>query len=816
MRIVKTPARRALLNAPMLALAASTLLTPIPATAQATAVVRGQVIDETGAAIIGVQVTLTDAQHSGQVMVAATRDDGGYVFFQVPFEIYQLTAQMEGFQIHQQTLDVHSVALTANITLKVGVVAERVEVAASAIEESHVSTLTHMEERQLIRKAGAAPARLIESAILESGGVTQNANGRMHIRGAHYQISFMIDGLPVSDQLSIDFGNPFDVRNVEAMEIYTGNFPAEYGNKVSGVVNVSTKSGIGSGKKVYGSVSSTVGSFGALDGAAQFGGGTYKWGYFVSVAGGRTDRFLDPPTFANLHNGGGNQSLFSRFDLAPTQKDFLNFSINAAHSRFDVPNLPSQDASGQVQEQELADISVRLHWLHLINSRWTMEIVPYYRTAVAELFSSPGDTPVTASQARHLTTAGGKWTVSYNAGAHRFKSGVDVFAFPVSEFLTFGITHADFNNPLDPDYNVNLADYDLTPCDVVRIESCDGTLFLFDGARTGKEYSFFVQDEVHWKGLTATLGLRYDDYNFILDEDHWSPRLGIAYRIGPSDTVVRASYNRLFQTPSNENLVFSTSSEAGALVPPDRIDELGAALLIIRPERVDFWEVAVEQHIRDAVEVELSYYTKRIDDFHDNDQLLNTTIVFPAAIRKGEVDGADLRVSMPPHRGLFATWMLSWGKTIGLPPLSGGLFLGEEALDLLTSGPFHIDHDQTWNSQGSFNYEHGSGVWTGFSGRYDSGTPVEIDDLAAVQANPDLNEGLEFIDMSSPLFRVSSRTIFNWSIGYDHPKEDPKVSLQFNVLNLTDQRRLFNFLSVFSGTHVVAPRSASARLQYRF
>ena len=800
--------------APYLAFLAVVLLAPLTASAQATAVVRGQIVDETGAAIIGVQVTLAATQPGGRLMAVETREDGGYVFFQVPFEVYQLTAQMDGFRIHTQTLDIHTVAVTVDITLKVGSVAERVEVTGSAPEESHVSTLTHVEGRELIRKAGAAPARLIESAILEIGGVTQNANGRMHIRGAHYQISFMIDGLPVSDQLSIDFGNPFDARNVEAMQIYTSNFPAEYGNKVSGVINVSTKSGIGSGKKVYGSVSTNLGSFDALDGAAQFGGGTQKWGYFISMAGGRTDRFLDPPTFSNLHNGGGNQSIFTRFDFAPSQKDFLNFSVNAAHSRFDVPNLPSQEASGQDQQQELADISVRLHWLHLINARWTMEAVPYYRTAVAELFASPGDTPVTASQARHLTTAGGKWTVSYNAGAHRFKSGVDVFAFPVSEFLTFGITDPLFNPELDefgmpnPDYNPNLAPYDLT--------LPGGALFLFDGGRTGKEFSFFVQDEIQWKGLTASLGLRYDNYNFILDEDHWSPRLGIAYRIGPSDTVFRASYNRLFQTPSNENLVFSTSPEAGALVPPDRIAELGAALLIIRPERVDFWEVAIEQHIRDAVEIELSYYIKRIDDFHDNDQLLNTTIVFPAAIRKGEVDGADLRVSMPPQRGLFTTWNLSWGKAIGLPPLSGGLFLGEEALELLNSGPFHIDHDQTWSSQGSFNYEHGSGMWTGFSGRYDGGTPVEIDDLAAILADPDVNEGLEFIDMSSNLFRVQSRTILSWSIGFDYPREDPKVSLQFDVLNLTDQKRLFNFLSVFSGTHVVPPRSASARLQYRF
>jgi hypothetical protein len=804
-------------------LAFALCLAGLPAFGQATAVVQGTVLDETGAAIAGAQVQLFNPRHPKHLMAAETETDGGFVLFQVPFSAYTLTVEKEGFQHYDQPVDIHSSAFSVDVTLQVGAHTERVEVTASYSAETHVSTLTHMDEHELERKVGAMPGRLIESAIMESPGVAQNANGRLHIRGAHYQVSFMIDGLPISDQLSIDFGNPFDARNIEAMEIYTGNFPAEYGNKVSGVVNVSTKSGIGSNGLFHGSVGGSAGSFDSGDLTAQLSGGTAKWGYFVSVAGGQNHRFLDPPSFGNLHNDGNNQSAFFRVDYSPNQNNFFNFSGNGARSRFDVPNLPSQHLAGQDQQQKLMDTSFRLHWLHVINSQWSMDVVPYFRTALAQLFPSPGDTPVTASQARHLTTAGGKWTVNYNGGGHRFKAGIDFFGLPVSEFLTFGLTDTLFNDPdtdplfdLDPsdlgfmpnpDFNPNLLPYDLTR---------GGSLFQFATERTGSEYSFFVQDHYTYRGLVASFGVRYDNYNFVLAEDHWSPRLGLAYNIDRSHTTLRASYNRLFQTPSNENLLFSTSQEAGALVPPDRVAALGAALLIVRPERVDFWEVGVQQTARDWFEVDISYYTKRIDDYHDNDQLLNTTIVFPAAISKGEVNGLDLSVNFQEHRGVSGMWAFSWGKAVGIPPLTGGLFLGEEALEVLNAGPFRIDHDQTYTSQGNISYDHSSGVWTALSGRFDSGPPVEIDDLAAVQADPDVSEGLAFVDLTQDPMRVKSRLVWDWSIGYDFPRESPRVSLQFDIRNLTDQKRLFNFLSVFSGTHVTPPRAFSGRLRYFF
>lgn len=79
-----------------------------------------------------------------------------------------------------------------------------------------------------------------------------------------------------------------------------------------------------------------------------------------------------------------------------------------------------------------------------------------------------------------------------------------------------------------------------------------------------------------------------------------------------------------------------------------------------------------------------------------------------------------------------------------------------------------------------------------------------------------MNRELELVHLTQDPVRVKSRLVWDWLIGVDIPHERPRVNFQFDIQNLTDEERLFNFLSVFSGTHVIRPRSFSARLRYNF
>jgi hypothetical protein len=91
------------------------------------------------------------------------------------------------------------------------------------------------------------------------------------------------------------------------------------------------------------------------------------------------------------------------------------------------------------------------------------------------------------------------------------------------------------------------------------------------------------------------LGLRYDNYRFLVNGNQLQPRLGLSFHIKETGTVLRASYNRTYQTPPNENLLISNSPEAGVLVPPDVRQTLAGALVRIRPERQNVFETGLQQ-----------------------------------------------------------------------------------------------------------------------------------------------------------------------------------------------------------------------------
>jgi len=782
----------------------------VSAHAQSAGTIRGTVKDASGAAVPGARVSITNPLH-GHEHGTTTRDDGTFVMFGIGFNVYTLAVDKEGFAPYRQNIELRSeVPLEVNIELQVAGVQATVEVKEQILEVSSTSTHVDVHYEQISRQPGAVPSRQIESVLLATPGVVADDNGRIHARGGHYQTSFLIDGLPVSDQLSIVFSNPFDVRNVQAMEVYTGNFPAEFGNKLSAVVNVSTKSGIGSGRRAFGGVGLSGGSFNTGEVSVEVGGGSDRWGYYLSSSGNVSKRFLDAPDPRNFHNGGDGQSQFVRLDFFPSQRDIFRLSMNSGRSSYQVPNLASQQANGQDQRQRLTDYAVRLTWIHTFTQQWALEATPYYRLAVAQLYPSAGDTPVTATQSRRLVTAGGRAAFSYLGRGHRLKTGFDFFGFPVLERFSFGITNPAFNDPLDPDYNPNLAPYDLTR---------GGTRFSFDRSRTGQQYSFYVQDTYTWKGLTVAGGIRVDAYRFVVDSTHVSPRFGLAYNFPRTSTVLRFSYNRLFQTPSNENLLLSSAPEAAQLVPPDRLAIIGTALVLVRPERDDLYEVGLAQGVNGWFRFDASYFRKNIRDFHDNDQFLNTTVVFPIAFSGGQIDGFDFRIEMPAHKGLSGYWNFAVARALAHPPLSGGLFLGEEAIELFdASEEVRPDHDQKFTSQWALTYEHhDTGIWTSVLGRYDSGLPTEIEDVAAVAADPDVSAGLPLVDLTADPIRVKGRLVWDWSLGKEFYRDRPyRITCQFDILNLTNQKRLYNFLSVFSGTHYIPPRTYAGRMKFRF
>jgi len=407
--------------------------------------------------------------------------------------------------------------------------------------------------------------------------------------------------------------------------------------------------------------------------------------------------------------------------------------------------------------------------------------------------------------ARNLSTASAGTRFTHVSERHNVRVGGDLQFFPVSEHFTFGITNASFNAPGSARFNSALVPHDLTR---------GGAPFVFDASRHGMMASLFIQDTIRWSALTASLGVRYDEYRFVVDGGQLQPRVGLAWAL-PSKTVLRVSYNRNYQTPPNENLLLSSSEEASRLAPQSVRDALGGAYVPLQPERQDVIEAGVQQAIAGAFSLDVSAYRKRSRDQQDNNNFFDTGIIFPTTLQAIDAWGIETRLTLPVWRGLSSTFSTTTARAVSTPPFTGGLFLGQDAVDLLSAGPFVIDHDQILSMHVTATYRLPSRVWFGTSARYDSGLVANPSDPVQVAADPDFADLLPYVDLTSDVPRVTPRTVVDAVVGYDHfQRNRRRWSAHVQVNNLTNRTALYNFQSVFVGTRVVQPRTVSAKLRY--
>lgn len=777
---------------------------------QSTASLSGQVRDPSGAAVAEAIVTLSNAL-TGFERRLATDQEGRFSLVNIPLQSYTLEIQKTGFLTEQSPVALRSnIPVNLSVELKLSQQVESIQVSAvemgALLDTESTGTRTELNLSAIERMPVQIGSRGLEALLLSFPGFAANANGAIHPRGAHNQMSYVVDGMTISDQMTGSFATSIDPSIVQTVELFTGNIPAEFGSKISGVANITTRSGLETGGPFAGSVQLGLSQYDTVSNVFQFGGKARRLGYFASFHSLKSNRFLDQVSLDNLHNGGNSERAFARFDLETSPKDHVRLNLMAGRSSFQLANLRSQHLAGQEQRQLLRDGSVSLAWLHTLSSQATVDSNLSYRTSVAQLFPSPGDTPVTASQARHLSTLSMGSRFNAVLGVHTLRAGVDHQYFPVSENFSFGITSPDFNSPDSEDFISTLLPYDL---------SRGGSLFHFSKQASGSMSSVFFQDQIRWSHFAFSLGLRYDNYRFLVNGHQLQPRVGLSYHLPKTATVFRASYNRTYQTPPNENLLLSNSEESSVLVPADVRETLGGALIRIRPERQNVYEVGLQQAVGRYLSLNGSFYHKDSTDMQDNDNFFNTGIIFPTSLKRSRVNGAELRLAVPRVRSFSGSLSLTHFHVVVDPPFTGGLFLGSAAIDLLAAGPFVIDHDQKLGAHGFLRYDISKAFWVSAALRYDSGLVSNPSNPAEVAADPDYSDLLPYVDLASNPPRVHSRYLVDGAVGYQGMREGRvQWDLQFQLTNLTNQTAAYNFQSIFVGTRLVQPRTFGVKIRW--
>ncbi|HMH00026.1 MAG TPA: TonB-dependent receptor, partial [Terriglobales bacterium] len=581
--------------------------------------VTGTVVDQTGAVVPNATVEIRNPVSAFQ-RTTSTDSAGKFSIPNVPFNPYHVTVTAQGFNSYSQDTDVRSVVpVNLSVSLNVKGSEETVTVEAAGGDLLENDSTFHTDvDRDLFDKIPLESSSSSVSSLitLATPGIAADSNGLFHGMGDHAENSFSVDGQPITDQQSKVFSNQIPLDSIQSMEVISGAPPAEFGEKASVVINVTTRSGQGE-TTPHGGVTASYGSFGTSNLGFNLGYGGQKWGNFISANGLNSGRFLDPPEFTVMHAKGNEENIFDRVDLQLSSADSIHLNLGFTRSWFQTPNSfdaqnatawsglvvdnggldPNGDVVGPAdQRSQIKTFNIAPSWTRLLNANTVFTLGAFVRRDQFNYYPSgnpfadlaPDLQQETLSQDRTLTNAGLRSDISYVKGIHNIKSGVTYQHTFLDENNRFGIVDPTLNfvcfnadgspntdptvtspgqcggaqNPggsTNPDFNPILFPFDLTR---------GGGLFPFSGHADIKLLSLYVQDAITKGNWALNIGLRGDIYNGLTSHKEAEPRIGIAYNIKKTNTVLRASYARILETPFNENLVLTSTGCANPVLNP--------------------------------------------------------------------------------------------------------------------------------------------------------------------------------------------------------------------------------------------------------
>ena len=405
------------------------LSNPVLAQSISGGTITGLVKDPSGGIVSGATLKLRNSVTSYEQSVVSD-ESGTYRFNNVPLNNYQLSTSAAGFSTATQTINVsNTVPLTTDVTLTMAEVSTSISVAETggALVMNEPSAHTDADSLIFSKLPSFEPGSGLSSVINNStGGTSSDANGFFHPLGDHAQVSFVIDGQPISDQQSKVFSTQLPSNAIQNLQLITGAPDAQYGDKSSLVVNATTKSGLGAAKP-SGSIETYWGSFGTWGENATYATGTPKFGEFIAIDGVRTGHFLDTPEFLPIHDVGNNETIFDRMDYQPRGRDAFHLDLFAARNWFQVPN--DYDQLSQDQKQRVMTWNVAPGYQHTFGTQSLLTINPFVRRDQVNYYGSRNplaDNPAAISQNRFLTNYGAKADLAVTHGRHSLKFGTQL------------------------------------------------------------------------------------------------------------------------------------------------------------------------------------------------------------------------------------------------------------------------------------------------------------------------------------------------------------------------------------------------------
>ncbi len=886
---------------PAVTLAAAALVSTGAIVAQSTSgTLNGSVKDSTGAVVAVANVTISNPV-SGYTKTVTTDATGHFTFPNIPFNPYQLTVSAPGLQSASSVQISSTVPVFKNLTVTPSTSASVSVEATADLTETDPNFHTDVDRTMIARLPVETPTSELSSIVTElTPGVAADSNGLLHGMGDHNEVSFSVDGQPITDQQSKVFSNQLPADAVQSLQVIEGAPPAEYGDKTSLIIVATTRSGQGITKPT-GVVSTSYGSFGTTRILADMAYGGPRWGNFISASALQSGRFLDAPEFLVYNDKGNEENFFDRVDGQFSNVSSLHLNLQYTRSLFQTPN--SYDTQFGYQQQGLTTgrtdqrskietFLIAPTYTHILSDSSVFNIGPYMRRDTyryipsANLLNDLG--PIqqeSVAQNRSLTNAGVHADVSFTRGRNNAKVGGNYAQTFLRENDTIGIVDANLNAPCldingnpqsgacgatgttNANFNPVLAPYDLTR---------GGSTYLYHGQTDVKQLALYAQDAITAGNFLINVGLRGDFYNGLVTDRQAEPRAAVSYSLKKTGTVLRLSYARTQETPFNENLVLSQN---GCLDPV--LNAIFSTLGNCTPApfnpgfRNEFHAGFSQSAGRHFV-VSAEYITKYTHNGYDFSVLGATPITFPIEWHNSKIPGYALTATLTNIRGFSARTTFSSVAARFFNPQIGGV---GATVGAPGGYPFRIDHDERFNQTThveyaapfrkslyvSFNWKFDSGLVAGSVPCYNmtnpnsacSGTSITIAgqpgiDLSGLTYDEQFQAGLACngvratvtsgftqclaSQLTSNLVkipaagtedddhnpqRIQPRNLFDMELGDDNliklgHEERYHLGARVTAVNLTNKVALYNFLSTFSGTHYVTPRTVTGELAFHF
>ena len=749
---------------------------------------------------LGVRASVRLLCESVQFQGSFTTDDSGKLTAKhLPFGLYKIEIQRNGFVPLAETVEVRSV-IPVEYAIELSITSSNdsviVKDSETLIDPHSVGIVQHVGQNAIESRSTSIPGRSLQDLVNSQPGWLYEGNAVLHPRGSEYQTQVVVDGVPLTDNRSPGSGTEIEADNLDSLGIYTATYPAEYGRKLGGVIELNTVRDTREG--FHGQAVLSGGSF---ETAGAYGMGQFLWGRNTlgfSADGNMTSHYLNPVVPQNFTNTGTTGDFAIRYERDVTKSDRLSFSVRHELARYEIPNEqvqqtphenpfdPSQPLGSQLQNAANFETMGIAAYQHIFSPDVVGDIRGMVRDNSNELRSNLYSTPVIAFQQNYFREGYFKGAVSVHQGRHEFKVGIESDSTFLHENFSYLIT--------DPS----------------RFDPGTEPAFHFIGSRPDLEQSAFLQDQIRLGNWTISAGLRWDHYQLVVNQNAVSPRLAVARFFPDWDLVLHVSYDRIFQTPSSRNILLSSSPDVVSLNPQ-------VLRLPVKPSLGNFFEAGASKGLFGQVRFEATVFSRRMNNFADDDQLLNTAVSFPIAFAKASIYGAEAKLEISHWRSLSGFVSYSYQVGAAYLPVTGGLFLGSDAGNALNNvtGRFWNSQDQRNTVRAHMRYQFLKRLSAGIAVEYGSGLPFEF---SGTQEEALLQYGEQVVSrVNFENGRVRPSLSMAASVGAEVWKRDKlSVRLQADGTNLNNRLNVIDFAGLFSGNAIGPQRSYALRLTTSF